>query len=120
MGSGDLSERETATRAQAAETLAGRLQGIGGYDALFLENMHNRSRIQAAGAAKKNSALKHADVGFPVHAVAAFGALWRDQAERFPGAQRGGRYAQAAGDLRDAEDAASRRRIRSAGQILSA
>ena len=119
-GAGHLGQRKTATRTQAAETLAGRLQGIGWDDALFLENMHNRSRIQAAGAAKKNGALKHADVGFPVHAVAAFGALWRDQAERFPGAQRGGRYAESAGDLRDAEDTPSRRRIRFAGQILSA
>jgi hypothetical protein len=82
--------------------------------------MYNRSRIQAAGAAKKNGALKQAYVGFAVHTVAALGALRREQAERFPRAESGRRDAEAAGDLGDAQEAPSRRRIRYARQILSA
>jgi len=118
---GDFGKREAAARAQTTETLAGRLQGVGGDadDTLFLENVYNRSGVQAAGPAKKNGALKQADVGFGVHAVAAFGAPRRDQAECFPGAEGGGRNAEAAGHLGDAQEPLSRRRIRSFGQILS-
>jgi len=120
-GSGDLSQRESAPSAQTPEPLAGRRERVSrsGNDALLVQDMYNRNGIQAAGAAQKNGALKQANVGFGVHAVAALGALRRDQAERFPGPQRGGRDGEAAGDLRDAQELTSRRRIRFARKILS-
>jgi len=109
-----LREREAAFGAQAAEALAGKLRSIGrrGNDALFFEDVDDGGRIKSAGTAKKQSALQEAHIGFGVHAVTALSALRRDQTKSFPGAQCGRRNAQAAGYLRDAQEALRRQRFR--------
>jgi hypothetical protein len=65
--------------------------------------MHDGGGIQAAGAAEKQRALQEAHVGFGIQAIAALGALRRNQAELFPGAQRRGRDFHATRDLTDAQ-----------------
>jgi hypothetical protein len=118
----DGCQRKAALHAQTAEALAGRPASIGWGrdDSLFLEDMYNRGRIEAASAAKEESTLEETDVRFGVHAVVAGGALGSDEPERFPGAQSRGRNAETAGNLRDAEEALGRQRFRCCGQILSA
>ena len=104
-GASHPGERETPFQTQTAETLAGRLPGIGGSDgdALFLEGVHERGGSEAAGAPRKNGALEKANIGFRVEAIATPGTLGSNQAKRFPGAQGGGRDAEPMGDLGDAE-----------------
>ena len=104
-GASHPGERETAFQTQTAETLAGRLPGIGGSDgdALFLEDVHDRGGIEAAGAPKKNGALQKANIRFGVEAIATPGTLGSDQAKCLPGAQGRGRDAQPLGDLGDAQ-----------------
>lgn len=113
-GACDLSQGKAAFEAHAAEGLAGRLAGVRGSsdDSLLLQNVHNRGRIEAAGAAQKDGALEQANIGFGVQTVAACGALRRDQAEGLPGAQGGGGNPEAMGDLRDTQEALARQRIR--------
>ena len=83
-----MREREAAFGAQAAEALAGKLGSIGrrSNDALFFEDVDDSGRIESARTAKKQSALQEAHIGFGIHAVAALGALRRDQTKSFPGA----------------------------------
>jgi len=106
-GLGDLREGEAAAGAQAAETLAGMRRSFGGSgdDSLALENVDDGSGIEAASAAQKNGALQQAHIGFGVEAVTALGALRADEAERFPGAQRGRGNADAARHFADAQGA---------------
>src|SRR5208283_4223763 len=109
-GPRDCSEREAAFHAQAPESMAGRLAGISGSSdySLFLQDVYNRGRIEAASAAKEKSPLQQTDVGFCVHAVAADGALRRDEAEGFPGSQSRRRNAETASDFRDAQETLGR------------
>jgi len=113
-GTSDLREREAAFGTQTAEALAGKLGTIGrrGHDALFFEDVDDSGGIESARTAKKQGALQETHIGFGIHAVAALGALWRDQAKSFPGAQCGGRNAQAAGYLGDAKEPLRRQRFR--------
>ena len=113
-GPSNLREREAALGAQTAEALAGKLSSIGwrGNDALFFEDVNDSGGIKSTRSAKKQSALQEAHIGFGIHAVAALGALRRDQAKSFPGAQRGRRDAQAAGHLGDAQETLRRQRFR--------
>ncbi len=121
-GARDCRQRKAALHAQASKALAGRLASIGWRRdySLFLEDVYNRGRIEAASAAKEESTLEETDVRLGVHAIVAGGALGSDEPERFPGAQSRGRNAETAGDLRDAEEALGRQRFRCCGQILSA
>jgi hypothetical protein len=107
-GSCDLGERESAARAETAKTLAGvrrRLCGSG-HQALALKNVDDGGGIETAGTAKKNRALEKAHVGFGIKTIAALSSLWRDEAQGFPGTEGGGRNADAAGHLADAQGAA--------------
>ena len=61
--------------------------------------MNDGRRIQSARPAKKDRSLQHADIRFGVEAVATFGALRSDEAERFPGTPSGGRDAEALRDF---------------------
>src|SRR5215472_3110150 len=93
-----LRQRKAATRAKAAKTLPRQQSPFRRRrdHALTLEHVHNRRRVEASGAAQKNSALQQAHVGLVIQAVAAARSLGRYQAKGFPGAQRGGRNAHAA------------------------
>jgi len=121
-GAGDLGEGKLAAHAQAAKTLAGKLWRVGGSgdDALFLQDVDDGCRIQAARAAQKNGALQQADIGFCIHAVTALGALRRDEAEGFPGAQGGRGNRQAASHFGNAQKRLAARRFRCGQEILSA
>ena len=104
----DLGERKSAARAEAAETVAGVGRGFGrGRDqTLALKNVDDGGGIEPAGTAKKNRALEKAHVGFGIKSIAALSSLGRDEAQGFPGTERGGRNADAAGHLADAQGAA--------------
>jgi hypothetical protein len=90
-GLGDLREGEAAAGAQAAETLAGMRPRFrrGGNDSLALENVNDGGGIETASAAQKNGPSQQAHVGFGIEAVAALGALRRDEAEGFDGDRAG-------------------------------
>jgi len=113
-GAGDLREREAALNAQTTKMLAGRLARFGGNDGdtLFFQDVNDGCGIEAAGAAQKNGALQKAYIGFGVEAITALRALGSDEAERFPGTQRGGRNAEAARDFGDAQKSAMGQRFR--------
>jgi len=102
-GPRNLHEREAAFLAEAAESLAGRKNALrgNGDDALTFQNVHDGGGIQSAGAAKKNGALQYAYVFHCVEAIFAGRALWNDEAERLPRAERRGRNADAASDFAD-------------------
>src|SRR6266404_3268081 len=121
-GAGDLGEGKFAAHPEAAKALAGKLRrvGGGGDDALFFEDVHDGRGIQAARTAEENGALQQADVGFGVHPITTLGALRRNEAEGFPGAQcrRGNR--KPAGHFGNAQKGLRALGFRCAGQILSA
>jgi len=82
--------------------------------------VHDGGGIQAARAAQENGALQQADVGFGVHAVTALGALWRNEAEGFPGAQCGRGNRKPAGHCGNAQKGLVARSFRCGQEILSA
>jgi len=90
-GARNLGEGKFAAHPEAAKALAGKLRrvGGGGDDALFFEDVHDGGGIPGRARGAGKCALQQADVGFGVHAVTALGALWRNEAEGFPGAQCG-------------------------------
>src|SRR5216683_3191953 len=85
-GFSDLCERETALGTQAAETLPRKECAFRRRvdHALTLEDMNDGGGVEASGPAEKHGALEQAHVGFAVEAVAAPGALRRDEAECLP------------------------------------
>jgi hypothetical protein len=111
-GPGDLRKRKSAALAKAPEALP-RSDGVfrgGREDPLALEDVNYGGRIKAPSAAKKNGALKKADVVFGKEAVAAAGTKGREQAKGLPGAESRGRNADAAGNFADAKEALRRAR----------
>src|ERR1700747_1387320 len=91
-GASNLREEKITALAQTAKTEPRRSGIFGGRNnSLFLEDVNDRGGIQSAGSAKEDGAFQQAYVRFAVKTVTAARALRRDEAERFPGAQRGGR-----------------------------
>src|SRR5256884_20514 len=108
-GASYLSQRKAAPRTQAPETLPGmkRILRRSSDNSLALEYVDDGSRIETASPAQKNRTLQQAHIKLSKEAVAAPRALRRDQAQGFPGAQSGRRYAHAASHLADAQKAAA-------------
>src|SRR5439155_22122490 len=92
-GARDLREGKVAALAQVPNTQARRgsiLRRSRNYT-LALEDVNDCRRIQAARAAEKDGALQKAHVFLTVDPVTAARAMWGDETERFPRAQRGRR-----------------------------
>src|SRR4029077_3740102 len=101
---GYLRQREPAAGPQPAEASPRKEPAFRrrGDNSLALQHVNNSGGIESTGPAQKNRALHEANIRFGKEAVAALGALRRDQTKSFPGTQRGGRNAHAAGHFADA------------------
>ena len=80
-----MSERETPARTQSAETQTRELRCIvrSGDNPLFLEDVSNGGRIEAARATQKKRTLQKTYIGFRIHAILTLRAVRSDESEPF-------------------------------------